>query len=49
VKEKLYTHLKWWTNYGMRQHFKVNYLQLQLIYLPGILQGKTDKNPELTE
>jgi hypothetical protein len=49
VKEKLYTHLKWWTNYGMRQHFKVNAFQLQLIYLPGILQGKNDKIQEPTE
>jgi hypothetical protein len=49
VTGKLYTHLKWWTNYGMRQHFKVDYFQLQLIYLPGILQGKADKTPELTQ
>jgi len=49
VKEKLYTNLKWWTNYGMRQHFNVNAFQLQLIYIPGVLQGKADKNPELTK
>lgn len=49
VKEKLYANLKWWTNYGMRQHFKVNSFQLQLIYIPGILQGKADKNQELTK
>jgi len=49
VKEKLYTHLKWWTNYGMRQHFKVNAFQLQLIYLPAILQGKNDKIPAPTK
>ncbi len=49
VKEKFYANLKWWTNYGMRQHFKVNAFQLQLIYVPGVLQGKADKNPKLTK
>jgi hypothetical protein len=49
VTEKLYANLKWWTNYGMRQHFKVNSFQLQLIYIPGVLQGKADKNPDLTK
>jgi hypothetical protein len=43
VKEKFYTNFKWWTNYGMRQHFKVNSYQIQLIYIPGILQSKADK------
>ncbi len=43
VKEKLYANLKWWTNYGMRQHFKVNAFQLQLIYISGVLQGKVIK------
>ena len=44
VKQKFYTHLKWWTNYGIRQHFKTNNIQLQLIYIPGILMAKADKN-----
>jgi hypothetical protein len=43
VKEIFYTNFKWWTNYGMRQHFKVNSYQIQLIYIPGILQSKADK------
>lgn len=43
VKQKFYTHLKWWTNYAIRQHFKTNNLQLQLIYIPGVLMAKTDK------
>ena len=46
VKEKFYTNIKWWTNYGMRQAFKVNSFQLQLIYIPGILVGKNDKNEQ---
>ena len=43
VKQKFYTHLKWWTNYAIRQHFKTNNIQLQLIYIPGILMAKSDK------
>lgn len=43
VKEIFYINCKWWTNYGMRQHFKANTFQIQLIYIPGILQGKADK------
>ncbi len=46
IKEKLYSNLKWWTNYGVRQNFSVNYAQLQLIYIPQILQGKNDKNQD---
>lgn len=44
VIDKFYFNLKWWTNYGLRQAFKVNSFQLQLIYIPGILVGKNDKN-----
>jgi hypothetical protein len=43
VKDIFYTNVKWWTNYGMRQHFKVNTLQIQLIYIPGILMSNADK------
>ena len=34
VPKIFYTHLKWMTNYGMRQHFKVQTLQLELIVIP---------------
>jgi hypothetical protein len=44
VKQKFYTNFKWWTNYGMRQHFKVNSFQIQLVYIPGLLRDKSDKD-----
>jgi hypothetical protein len=43
VKEIFYANFKWWTNYGMRQHFKINSFQIQLIYIPGILMSNADK------
>ena len=43
VKEIFYTNIKWWTNYGIRQNFKVNSFQIQLMYIPGILSHKDDK------
>jgi hypothetical protein len=44
VTDILYLNLKWWTNYGIRQHFKFNAYQLQLIINPGWLVAKADKN-----
>ncbi len=44
VPTKFYTNLKWWTNYGIRQHFKFNNFQIQLIYIPGVLGAKSDEN-----
>lgn len=44
VKNIFYANFKWWTNYGMRQHFKINSFQIQLIYIPAILMDKADKN-----
>ena len=44
VTEILYLNLKWWTNYGIRQHFKFNSYQLQLIVNPGWLVAKADEN-----
>jgi hypothetical protein len=43
VKEIFYANFKWWTNYNLRQHFKANSYQIQLIYIPGILMSKADK------
>ena len=44
VKEIFYLNFKWWTNYGIRQHFKFNSYQLQLIVIPGWLRAKADEN-----
>jgi hypothetical protein len=44
VSQVFYTHFKWYTNYGVRQNLKQNSFVLQLIYVPGILGAKSDKN-----
>lgn len=31
-----YTNLKWWTNYNIREHFKFNSFQVQLLYIPNL-------------
>lgn len=46
ISDILYFNLKWWTNYALRQSFKTNSFQLQLIYAPGILVSKRDKKLE---
>jgi hypothetical protein len=33
---KFYTNAKWWTNYGIKEHFKFNSFQVQLVYIPGL-------------
>jgi len=49
VPTKFYTNFKWWTNYGIRQHFKFNNFQIQLIYIPGILGAKSEKGNDSEE
>lgn len=39
----LYLNAKWMTNYAMRQNFKYNTFQLQLIILPNLLKAQADK------
>lgn len=40
VKQAFYVNAKWTTNYSIRQHFKYNALQVQLIWAPQFLRAK---------
>lgn len=43
IKQTLYLNAKWMTNYAIRQHFKYNSFQLQIIFIPNILKAIADK------
>ena len=43
VKQTLYLNAKWATNYAVRQHFKYNSYQLQIIFIPNLLKAQADK------
>ncbi|NOX84848.1 MAG: hypothetical protein GXO86_02610 [Chlorobi bacterium] len=43
VAEKLYLALKYAFDFGIRQRFKTNMMMLNVIYTPGILDGKKEK------
>ena len=46
MPNKFYTHFKWSTTYGNRQHFKVNTFELELLFIPWVKQGPGTDNAQ---